>query len=94
MAAPIAYVDRLYLRELQIDALVCGGCGLCASLCPAGVLEIDGDCGVARIALREACELCYRCESACPVGAVRFVQMAGARKNEQHMPGAAPGQIL
>ena len=94
MAAPIAYVDRLYLRELQIDARACSGCGLCASLCPPGVLEIDGDRGAARIALRDACELCYRCESSCPVGAVRFVQMPSARTRAPYASGAAPGQIL
>lgn len=94
MAAPIACVDRWYLRELQIDARACIGCGLCASLCPSDVLEIDGECGTVRVALREACELCYRCESACPVGAVRFAHVACARKKTSRAPGTAPGQIL
>jgi heterodisulfide reductase subunit A len=52
----------------EVDAAVCGGCGVCASACPFGAVELDP---VTRKARVEAvhCRGCGTCAAACPTGA-------------------------
>ena len=51
----------------QIDPQACSGCGLCASVCPSGVLALaDGHIQVGQT----GCIGCGHCGSVCPTGAV------------------------
>jgi pyruvate formate lyase activating enzyme len=53
---------------LAVDKGLCVGCGLCASVCPAGAITLEY--GQATIN-PELCTLCYRCTEVCPRGAIR-----------------------
>ena len=58
----------------QVDKDKCTGCGLCARVCPGGVLSLDGE-GKIRMADFEGfgwngCWKCEHCLAVCPAGAV------------------------
>ena len=60
-----------YLKNvvtLQLDEAKCTGCGVCATVCPHGVLALEG--GKARIRDRDACIECGACSRNCPSEAV------------------------
>ena len=60
-----------YLKDvvtLALDAERCVGCGLCADVCPRGVLSLDN--GRAAIIDRDACMECGACAMNCPAGAI------------------------
>ena len=44
---------------LQLDRRLCIGCGMCASVCPHGVLTMEGD--TAKIAAGDYCMECGAC---------------------------------
>jgi NAD-dependent dihydropyrimidine dehydrogenase PreA subunit len=46
----------------------CTGCGMCAMVCPHGVLVMDN--GIARIVDRDACMECSACLRNCPEEAI------------------------
>lgn len=46
----------------------CTGCGMCAVVCPHGVLAIDN--GLARIVTRDSCMECSACSRNCPEEAI------------------------
>ncbi|MBD3243045.1 MAG: 4Fe-4S dicluster domain-containing protein [Chitinivibrionales bacterium] len=50
-----------------IDLNRCTHCAGCASVCPAGAMEIDDT----RAEITAACRRCANCLRFCPVGAVR-----------------------
>jgi heterodisulfide reductase subunit A2 len=56
----------------EVDETSCGGCAICASVCPFGAVLILPDTGKARIEAIH-CRGCGSCAAACPTGA------AGAR---------------
>lgn len=55
---------------VTIDESSCGGCGECSSVCPCGVLAVDG--GRSVLKRPEACIGCGHCFAICPVGAITF----------------------
>lgn len=60
-----------YLRNvatLKLDAGKCVGCGMCLTVCPHGVFELDG--GKARIIDRNRCMECGACAKNCAAGAI------------------------
>jgi heterodisulfide reductase subunit A len=54
----------------EIDPALCGGCGVCASVCAFGAIRVGGD-DAGRTARVEAvhCRGCGTCAAACPTGA-------------------------
>ena len=62
-------------NTLRYDESRCGGCGLCAIVCPHGVFALDG--GVARIERHQACMECGACQRNCPTGAIEVESGVG-----------------
>ena len=58
---------------VEIDELVCGGCGICVDMCPYNALAVNG-VGVAEVN-EVLCEGCGSCVSACPTGAAQLKNM-------------------
>lgn len=60
-----------YLEDvvtLQLDTEKCIGCGMCATVCPHGVLSVNER--KARVDARDACIECGACARNCPVDAL------------------------
>ena len=53
---------------LELDESKCGGCGMCAIVCPHGVFAIQNK--RARILDRDACMECGACAKNCPEAAI------------------------
>ncbi len=60
------YLDGV--ATLELDVAVCIGCGLCAAVCPHGVLVVEER--KARIVDRDGCMECGACALNCPVDAL------------------------
>ncbi|MBA7522428.1 Ferredoxin-type protein NapF [subsurface metagenome] len=60
---------------LQLDIETCNGCGMCVTVCPHEVFDIQGRKAV--IIDRNACIECGACAINCPVNAIRVQTGAG-----------------
>lgn len=61
----------MYLKNvatLSLDASKCTGCGMCLTVCPHDVFEMQGK--TVAIADRDACMECGACAKNCPVSAL------------------------
>lgn len=54
-----------------IDRDKCTGCGNCVSLCPRGILEIDGE-GLCAVSDERRCDRLRGCMRVCPTGAIHI----------------------
>lgn len=64
-------VRHRYLKDvttLTLDTGKCVGCGLCAEVCPHGVMDVAD--GMARIADKDLCMECGACALNCPADAI------------------------
>ena len=57
------------VTTLQLETEVCVGCGMCESVCPHGVFQMEGK--KAAIRDRDGCMECGACALNCPSGAIR-----------------------
>ena len=62
----LRYIENVV--TLELDSEKCIGCGLCAEVCPHGVLTVDEK--KAEIVDRDACIECGACAGNCPVEAL------------------------
>jgi heterodisulfide reductase subunit A2 len=62
--------ERKLLEPLQaeVDAALCGGCGICAAVCPFGAVSLAPGSGKACVEAVH-CRGCGTCAAACPTGA-------------------------
>ena len=62
--------------KIRVDPDLCFGCGGCANVCPAGVIEIrDADQFTRHLDFHwSRCTYCGRCEEVCPEGAITMTQ--------------------
>jgi len=67
-------------RLIEIDEGRCDGCGLCASSCHEGAIEVIE--GKARLVRDDFCDGLGDCLPACPKGAISFVEREAAAYSE------------
>ncbi|MEN8258664.1 MAG: mercury methylation ferredoxin HgcB [Thermodesulfobacteriota bacterium] len=67
------YINNVVTLELDQD--LCIGCGVCAQVCPHGVLEVND--GKAKIIARDQCMECSACARNCPVDALAVEEGEG-----------------
>ncbi len=67
------YLDGV--ATIGLDRERCVGCGMCAVVCPRGVLAMDG--GRAVLVDRDGCMECGACVTNCPSGAVSVTPGVG-----------------
>ena len=81
--AELRYLEGVTTLELNREA--CTGCGMCATVCPHGVLAMEE--GKARIAERDRCMECGACARNCPVAALS--RQGRSRMRQRHHPRLA-----
>jgi heterodisulfide reductase subunit A len=70
----LAQKELIHSPEVvSIDEAICGGCGICVSMCPYEALSVNG-AGVAEVN-QVLCEGCGTCVSACPSGAAQLLNL-------------------
>jgi ferredoxin len=69
----LRYLDDVV--TLELDAAECGGCGMCALVCPHGVLALEGR--HAKIVDRNGCMECGACIKNCPTDALKVTPGVG-----------------
>lgn len=68
---------------IEIDEVLCNGCGLCAQGCPEGALQIID--GKARLVGESLCDGLGACIGDCPQGAIKKVEREAESYNERHV---------
>jgi 2-oxoglutarate ferredoxin oxidoreductase subunit delta len=73
--------------RIEVNDLYCKGCGLCLTVCPKQVIQIDGERltpkGYHPAALADpegACTGCAICAVICPDAAITVYRLAAARE--------------
>lgn len=79
--------------KIDIDTLVCTGCGRCIAACRRGVLRpVPGD--AVRVADAGACRGCQACSRACPHHAITVNEEHTMKKNRKHAIALLGGAAL
>ncbi len=69
----------LGMRNTRVDVIPerCIGCGLCATVCPAGVFDLDSNDKKSMVVRLDACQACGACIENCPKEAIESNFRAG-----------------
>ena len=83
------------MATISIDRDRCTGCGVCAVVCPAGVVAVDDDGTPATVPERaQFCIECGHCEAFCPSGALAHGAGDGIREEAGGVPPEMLGRYL
>lgn len=73
-------------RVIEIDEIVCNGCGICISTCHEGAIGLVN--GKAHLLRDDYCDGLGDCLPTCPLGAISFIEREaapyGAQATAQH----------
>jgi nitroreductase/NAD-dependent dihydropyrimidine dehydrogenase PreA subunit len=66
------------MEHVELNVELCNRDGLCAAVCPLGLLHMEGEGGLplVREGMGAHCIGCGHCEAVCPTGALRLAEMA------------------
>ena len=65
------------METLKVDREKCAACGLCAKVCPRGLIIMrEGRTPLAMLGFKNHCINCGHCVAVCPNGAVSIPSMA------------------
>lgn len=73
--APEAERTEFGAGRVAVDESICGGCTLCALICPARLLVMVGEGKIKKSSVREGqdnCMACGCCEAICETGAIKL----------------------
>lgn len=73
-------------KIIQIDEEKCNGCGICATACHEGAIDIID--GKAKLVREDFCDGFGDCLPHCPVDAISFVEREAPEYNEQAVKAA------
>ena len=71
------------------DESKCNGCGICARVCPAGCIQMEG--GYPNF--KEGCLTCFGCAQWCPREAITLGRLHPAGKTKYVHPGVTVNEI-
>ncbi|MBR3751463.1 MAG: 4Fe-4S binding protein [Clostridia bacterium] len=81
----------MFRKIINIDKDKCNGCGLCASACHEGAIEMIN--GKAELTREDYCDGLGDCLPACPTGAISFVEREAPAYNEEAVRSAKAKKI-
>ena len=79
-------------KIIHIDEEKCNGCGLCASACHEGAIDIID--GKAKLVRENFCDGFGDCLPGCPTGAITFEEREAPEMKHIHHEGGCPGSRM